>query len=56
MTAKPFTSSAVGADDFLICFEARVTPYMAGKWLGRLRGTPTSATSPTRDDHLGTGA
>jgi glyoxylase-like metal-dependent hydrolase (beta-lactamase superfamily II) len=28
---------AVEAEDFLVCFEARATPYMAGRWLERLR-------------------
>jgi len=28
---------AVEGDDFLVCFEARATPYMASRWLARLR-------------------
>jgi glyoxylase-like metal-dependent hydrolase (beta-lactamase superfamily II) len=28
---------AVEGEDFLVCFEARATPYMAGRWLARLR-------------------
>ncbi len=31
------TVGAIEAEDFLICFEARATPYMAGLWLDRLR-------------------
>lgn len=31
------TVGAIEADDFLICFEARATPYMAGRWLDQLR-------------------
>jgi len=31
------TVGAIEADEFLICFEARATPYMAAKWLRRLR-------------------
>src|SRR6266508_4375545 len=29
--------SAVEADDFLVCFEARATPHLAAEWLDRLR-------------------
>jgi len=28
---------AVEGEDFLVCFEARATPFMAGRWLDRLR-------------------
>src|SRR5262245_57539072 len=28
---------AIEGEDFLVCFEARATPYMAGRWLERLR-------------------
>jgi glyoxylase-like metal-dependent hydrolase (beta-lactamase superfamily II) len=28
---------AVEGEDFLVCFEARATPYLAGRWLDRLR-------------------
>jgi glyoxylase-like metal-dependent hydrolase (beta-lactamase superfamily II) len=28
---------AVEGEDFVVCFEARATPYMAGRWLARLR-------------------
>jgi len=28
---------AVEGEDFLVCFEARATPYMAGRWLAQLR-------------------
>jgi glyoxylase-like metal-dependent hydrolase (beta-lactamase superfamily II) len=31
------TVGAIEGEDFLICFEARATPYMAGRWLDRLR-------------------
>lgn len=31
------TVGAVEADDFVICFEARATPFMADRWLRRLR-------------------
>lgn len=31
------TVGAIEGDDFLICFEARATPYMAGRWLEQLR-------------------
>ena len=31
------TVGAIEGDDFLICFEARATPYMAGIWLDELR-------------------
>lgn len=31
------TVGAIEGDDFLICFEARATPYMAGIWLNELR-------------------
>lgn len=31
------TVGAIEGDDFLVCFEARATPYMAGVWLDRLR-------------------
>lgn len=31
------TVGAIEAEDFLICFEARATPHMAGVWLDRLR-------------------
>ncbi len=31
------TVGAIEAEDFLVCFEARATPYMAGQWLDRLR-------------------
>ena len=31
------TVGAIEGEDFLICFEARATPYMAGKWLNQLR-------------------
>ncbi len=31
------TVGAIEGEDFLICFEARATPYMAGLWLDRLR-------------------
>jgi glyoxylase-like metal-dependent hydrolase (beta-lactamase superfamily II) len=33
----PPTVGAIEADEFLVCFEARATPHMAGKWLGQLR-------------------
>src|SRR5215475_5419235 len=28
---------AVEGEDFLVCFEARATPYMAARWLEQLR-------------------
>lgn len=31
------TVGAIEGEDFLICFEARATPYMAGRWLEQLR-------------------
>ena len=31
------TVGAIEAEDFLICFEARATPYMASRWLDQLR-------------------
>lgn len=31
------TVGAIEGEDFLICFEARATPYMAGVWLDKLR-------------------
>jgi glyoxylase-like metal-dependent hydrolase (beta-lactamase superfamily II) len=31
------TVGAIEADDFLICFEARATPFMAARWLRQLR-------------------
>jgi glyoxylase-like metal-dependent hydrolase (beta-lactamase superfamily II) len=31
------TVGAVEGDDFLVCFEARATPYMADQWLRQLR-------------------
>ncbi|MDJ0961405.1 MAG: MBL fold metallo-hydrolase [Acidimicrobiia bacterium] len=31
------TVGAIEGEDFLICFEARATPYMAGRWLDQLR-------------------
>lgn len=31
------TVGAIEGEDFLICFEARATPYMAGRWLAKLR-------------------
>ena len=31
------TVGAVEGEDFLVCFEARATPHMAGKWLQQLR-------------------
>ena len=31
------TVGAIEGDDFLVCFEARATPYMALRWLDRLR-------------------
>ncbi len=31
------TVGAIEGEDFLICFEARATPYMAGLWLDKLR-------------------
>ncbi len=31
------TVGAIEAEDFLICFEARATPVMAGRWLEKLR-------------------
>ncbi len=31
------TVGAIEADDFLVCFEARATPFMAARWLERLR-------------------
>lgn len=31
------TVGAIEGEDFLVCFEARATPYMAERWLDRLR-------------------
>lgn len=31
------TVGAIEGEDFLVCFEARATPYMAGRWLEQLR-------------------
>lgn len=31
------TVGAIEGEDFLICFEARATPFMAGRWLEQLR-------------------
>ncbi len=31
------TVGAIEGEDFLLCFEARATPYMAGLWLDKLR-------------------
>jgi glyoxylase-like metal-dependent hydrolase (beta-lactamase superfamily II) len=31
------TVGAIEAEDFLVCFEARATPFMANRWLTRLR-------------------